>query len=225
MGRRNSAFTLVEIIIVLAIVAILAVIAITSYQGQISKANDARRRSDLDRIKIALEEYEKDHNCYPPSTLLVCNPGTGLQPYLDKIPCDPVTGASYVYEIQDSTCPAWYRVYTKLDNSADTLAMPLCGPAGIAAFNYYVSSPNAPTCVASGGPVGGGITGGGGSSPTPSPSGGAGGPFYGCKGGVCVPILWDPTRPGPECDPNFLNSACYNSCGPVSNECQSWRSP
>ena len=104
MGRKNSGFTLVELVIVLAIIAILAVIALLYLRGQLFKGNDARRKGDLNRISLALEEYEKDHNCYPPTSqpgselLMECDPGTGLEPYLSKIPCDPVRLSSYYYE-------------------------------------------------------------------------------------------------------------------------------
>lgn len=66
MGRKNSGFTLVELLVVIAFLAIIAVIIINALRSSLWKGNDAKRKADLDRIKIALEEYEKDHNCYPP---------------------------------------------------------------------------------------------------------------------------------------------------------------
>ena len=222
MGRKNNrGFTLVEIIIVMTIIAVLAVITIAFYRTQIFKANDAKRMSDLNRIKIAVEEYEKDHNCYPPPQLVTCIPGTGLQPYLGTIPCDPVTHASYYYEYENSVCPSWYRIYAKLDYSSGTAAMPWCGGPNNNSFNYYVESPNAPSCVSSSSSSGGGTSGGGTASPTPGS--GATGNYYGCVSGVCKPISWDPTRPGPVCDPNYQSNDCYGTCGPVSNECKPWK--
>src|SRR5271157_5862912 len=100
-----SGFTLVELMIVLAFLAVLIAIVIVFFTGQIAKGTDAQRKSDMNRIKLALEEYEKDHNCYPPKDLVTCNVaplnGTGLRPYLEKIPCDPATGSSYDYEPQE----------------------------------------------------------------------------------------------------------------------------
>ncbi|KKU10395.1 MAG: hypothetical protein UX13_C0013G0011, partial [Candidatus Woesebacteria bacterium GW2011_GWB1_45_5] len=105
--------------IVVGILAVLVLIAIAYFRGQIFKGNDAKRKGDIRRIQVAVEEYEKDHDCYPLPQAVACNPGTGLNPYLSRVPCDPITKASYFYEHEDSTCPGWYRVYTKLDNPND----------------------------------------------------------------------------------------------------------
>ena len=81
--------TLVELLIVVSIIILLVLIAIAFFRGQLFKGLDAKRKADINRIKVAIEEYEKDHDCYPPPQIVVCDPGTGLSPYLDKIPCDP----------------------------------------------------------------------------------------------------------------------------------------
>ena len=207
--------TLIEIIIVVTIIVVLAVIALLYLRNQAFKGQDGRRKADIRRIQTAAEEYERDHNCYPLPSLMSCNPGTGLTPYINKIPCDPVNGGSYMYIIQDSVCPTWYKIYSKLGNSADTSIINNIGPNG--AFNYVAGSANAPADTSSSPAT---------NSPsfTPSPSGfsGPNSGFYGCSGGVCVPIAWDQTRPGPACDPNYQNSTCYGQCGPAQNECTPW---
>ena len=195
MGTRNlkKGITLTELLIIVAIIAFLAMVVFWALRSQVFKGYDARRKSDIARIKVAVEEYEKDHDCYPLPQLMVCDPGTGLRPYLDKIPCDPRTGASYFYDHEDSTCPNWYRLYANLEE----IEQGLYGQDG--AFDYYSGSPNAP------------IPGYQGDSS-----------FYGCKSGVCTPLLWDPNRPGPECDPNYQNATCYGQCGSPETECQPW---
>lgn len=208
---KNKGLTLVELIIVVSIIAVLAIITIAYFRSQIFKGNDAKRKSDINRIEVAVEEYEKDHNCYP--LAVSCNPGTGLRPYLDIIPCDPVTHASYYYEHQDAVCPGWYKFYTVLENKNDDAVIEGVGPNS--AFNFVLTSPNAPN------------PGQAGNEPTPPPASGGGTElptgFYGCRSGSCVPILWDVSRPGPECDPNYQNSSCYHQCDLSSNECTSWR--
>ena len=188
-----------EILIVLSIFSFLILLTTIYLRTQIFKGNDARRKTDLARIKIAVEEYEKDHDCYPLPSLLVCSPaGSGLRPYLDKIPCDPVSGESYFYEPENLTCPSWYRIYAKLENEKDSDYLAGIGPDS--AYSYYVSSPNAPSL---------------GGEP---PSG-----FYGCFSGVCQPISWDPARPGPECDPNYGSLAtCNEVCGVTVFTCTPW---
>ncbi|MCX6704944.1 MAG: type II secretion system protein [Candidatus Woesebacteria bacterium] len=211
MGRKNligAGFTLVELLIVLAIVAILAALIISFLTGQVLKGNDAKRKGDLDRIKIAVEEYEKDHNCYPQYVTCGVHSEQPIYPYLNNVPCDPVTNASYLYEHDGSAvCPVWFRVYIVLENTEDLSAIPGIGPYN--AFNYFVSSGNAPAIIASqasSGPT---------SSPEPQNN------FYGCFSGICTPINWNNSRhpPGPECDPNYQNSSCYGVCGVPANEC------
>lgn len=204
----SSGLTLTEILIVVGIITFLVLMAMWYFRNQIFKGNDAKRKGDIKRIQVAIEEYEKDNNCYPLPHLVVCNPGDGLKPYLSKVPCDPITKASYYYNYEDSTCPSWYRIYAKLENTSDKDITANIGPYG--AYNYYATSPNAPAL--SGGGGGDGDGGGDGESSD----------FYGCKSSVCVPILWDPSRPGPECDPNYQNPTCYGQCGPAETECQPW---
>jgi len=197
-SRRLRAATLTELLVVVAIIAFLALLAFWAYRTQIFKGFDSRRKTDIYQIKVAVEEYEKDHDCYPLAQLVVCDPGTGLQPYLPKIPCDPRTKASYYYEPEDSACPKWFRIYASLENLKDKECIGQIGPNG--AFCYYSGSANAP-----------------------KPSFQSGVSFYGCKNGVCVPIQWDPGRPGPECDPNYRSSSCYGLCGDPRVECLPWR--
>ena len=138
-----SGFTLIELMIAVCIIAILVFLAVNTYISQTLKGYDARRKADLDRIKVATEEYEKDNNCYPPAGLVVCeNGGLGLKPYLNTIPCDPRTHASYAFEPGPGVCAAWFRAYAKLENAGDKSIIPLIGPGGV--YNYYVSSSNAP---------------------------------------------------------------------------------
>jgi len=197
MKKYNSGVTLQELLVVVAIIAFLAIVAFWAYRTQVFKGFDSRRKTDIYQIKVAVEEYEKDHDCYPLPQTVVCDPGTGLQPYIPKVPCDPRTGASYYYDYEDSSCPKWFRIYTTLENLKDSDYMGSLGPNG--GYNYYSGSPNAP------------------------PPGAGAGTFYGCRSGACTPILWDPTRPGPECDPNYQSPTCYGQCSEPSNECQSWK--
>ncbi|MBX4205946.1 type II secretion system GspH family protein [Candidatus Microgenomates bacterium] len=217
----KKAFTLIELLIVMTIIVALALIALVGFRSQIFKGKDAKRKADLKRIQIAVEEYEKDHDCYPLASLVTCNPGNTLLPYVDRIPCDPVTNKSYFYEHEDSVCPKWYRFYTRLDNGADSDIEKLkctsgCGPNS--AYNYYATSPNVSGEIGSSG---------GSSNPSGGNGGGGGGQgdddnFYGCHNGSCVPINWNNSIAGPECSPNYQNPTCYDQCtsgGSPVHEC------
>lgn len=198
--KNLDGVTLIEVLIVTIVISFLILLVVIFLRNQIFKANDAKRKADINRIVKALEEYEKDNDCYPSKDLLNCDPGTGLQPYLDKIPCDPVTKSSYYYEIEDSSCPSWYKTFSVLSLTTDLESMNSIGPGG--QYNYCVGSPNI-DCSAT----------------VNSPDGTQ---YYGCRNSICVPINWDSKRPGPECDPNYQNSTCYNQCSYPNNECKSW---
>lgn len=200
MIMQKKGVTLVELLVVVTILIILAAFAIMYLRSQIFKGQDAKRKGDMHKIQVAIEEYEKDHNCYPLSQLVVCDPGTGLRPYISKIPCDPTTRTSYYYGYEDSTCPSWYQLYTSLEYESDENIMGNIGPMGN--YNYCLTSPNAPECVVSGLPQ-----------------------VWGCFSGSCLSIDWDPSINQCECQPCFEDSDCAdNQCvnrdtGESQNEC------
>lgn len=60
-----SAFTLIELLIVVAIVAVLAAIAIPNMLEVQTRARVSRARADQRSLATALEAYAVDHNRYP----------------------------------------------------------------------------------------------------------------------------------------------------------------
>jgi prepilin-type N-terminal cleavage/methylation domain-containing protein len=214
-NKNIQGFSLIEIVIVVAIIALLILAGIVSMKTQLLKSHNARRKTDINKIKIAAEEYEKDNDCYPSPTLVVCEPGTGLVPYLSKIPCDSVTGGSFKYETDGKACASWYRIFVNMEYAQDPDVIKLncqygCGPGF--AYNYYQSSPNAPLPPIATSPV-----------PSPSATTNPPGPgqFYGCKSGVCQPV--SPVG-GDYCEPKFTDNNCYGQCKNLltqepTNEC------
>lgn len=63
--RRILAFTLLELLVVMAIIGILAAIGIASFGGVQAKARDARRKSDIESFARALEMFYNDNGRYP----------------------------------------------------------------------------------------------------------------------------------------------------------------
>ena len=148
--KRKSAFTLIELLIVVAFLSLMVLVAIFAFKGQLFKGYDARRKSDLNRIKIALEEYEKDHNCYPPYLPSCKGSDAGiLKSYIPIIPCDSHTKTDYLYYPEPSTsCPKWALIATNLENTGDPIITEVgCKNNccyGSYSFNYYVGTPSAP---------------------------------------------------------------------------------
>ena len=103
--RKQSGFTLLEIMIVVAIIALLAGLAINQIQGQIQIAREARTKADIQTLKTQIVAYEAS-NGFPPSTeqglkALVQQPSGSPVPkswrqLLPAVPVDP-WGMEYHY--------------------------------------------------------------------------------------------------------------------------------
>ena len=63
---RAKAFTLIELLIVVAIIGILAAIAVPNFLNAQVRAKVARVLADLQGFSVALESYRLDENFYPP---------------------------------------------------------------------------------------------------------------------------------------------------------------
>ncbi|MBI5613614.1 type II secretion system protein [Candidatus Gottesmanbacteria bacterium] len=228
----RSGFTLSELLVVVAILAFILVLVLLSFRGQIIKGNDARRKSDLDRLHIALEDYHNDKSCYlsddPVGTNILtnCN-GVQFSPYVKNIPCDPVLKTPYLYVPTTSDGCSGYRLCTKLQDLTDPdIIRRKCHPTegcgwGVG-YNY---------CIAEGATItpGGEQYGDLSSTPTPTPTPGGGGyaGTYACSpgikiGGVVVVSgtcnnYADPVGSG--CPRSYADSACLNQCGNSANWC------
>jgi len=65
MSQNPKAFTLIELLIVVAIIAILAAIAVPNFLEAQTRAKVSRVRADMRSIATALESYRVDSNNYP----------------------------------------------------------------------------------------------------------------------------------------------------------------
>ncbi|GIK84514.1 MAG: hypothetical protein BroJett025_11360 [Patescibacteria group bacterium] len=141
MKRRwlQSGLSMIEVLIVIAVIGILVIIALTLLPDQISKGRDGRRKSDLQKIKIAFENYYSDKDCYPPPEILDNCGSSDLSPYLASIPCDPQTKTKYLYAPEDNGCPHYYRVFSNLEVDVDPVIMQLgCHTAsGCGAYAFF----------------------------------------------------------------------------------------
>lgn len=64
--RSSTAFTLIELLIVVAIIGILAAIAVPNFINAMMRAKIAKAESELRTITTALESYKVDNSIYPP---------------------------------------------------------------------------------------------------------------------------------------------------------------
>lgn len=116
LRNRSQGFTLIELLVVIAIIGILVTVTIVAINpfGQISKARDAQRKSDLKQIQTALELYYQDNDSYPSSIPSAGSSWPSTGEYLKKMPKDP--GGKLYYYLQSGS---GYYLYASLDNVSD----------------------------------------------------------------------------------------------------------
>lgn len=116
--RFGAGFTLIELLVVIAIIGLLSSIVLASLNSARAKARDAKRVSDIQALKTAVELYYLDNNQYPPG----CASSNGANvagwstllssKYIGSMPKDPsdAVGAYGYYYCQG---------YKRTNNCAD----------------------------------------------------------------------------------------------------------
>jgi general secretion pathway protein G len=103
--KRQSAFTLIEILVVVAILGILAAIVVPRIMDRPDEAKRVAAKADVGAIVQTLKLYRLDNGFYPSTDqglqALVQRPTSNPQPpnwkpYLDRLPRDP-WGSDYQY--------------------------------------------------------------------------------------------------------------------------------
>lgn len=67
--RSRRAFVYVEIALTAVLIAILAAIAVPNFLEAQTRAAVSRARSDLNQLKLAIENYRLEHRAYPPNRI------------------------------------------------------------------------------------------------------------------------------------------------------------
>ncbi|GAB4318394.1 MAG: hypothetical protein Kow0059_11850 [Candidatus Sumerlaeia bacterium] len=95
--KLKKAFTLIELLIVVAIIAILAAIAVPNFLEAQVRSKVSRCKSDMRSCVTALEAYVIDNNVYPPSGDRVPgqNPRTGSA-FHSRLPNFLTTPIAYI---------------------------------------------------------------------------------------------------------------------------------
>lgn len=143
--KKQSGFTLLELLIVIVIIGILALIIVPGLASGPKRARDAQRKSDMRAVKNALETYYNDNNVYPPGAY--AGLGTFLvNAYIPSMPTDPKTGnTGYEYAPSPNACDnsgtncTSYALTAHLENNKDSQIV-AGNPGGT--NNYVVNSTN-----------------------------------------------------------------------------------
>jgi general secretion pathway protein G len=86
--RAERAFTLIELMVVMAIIVVLATLASVHYRNAVLRSREAVLKSDLRVLNNAIQDYTRDKEAAPQS---LDDLVTGQ--YLGAIPTDPITSA------------------------------------------------------------------------------------------------------------------------------------
>jgi len=163
--KTQKGFTLMELLIVIALIAVIAIVSLFTLnpKGQADKALDSQKKTNLSQLKKILEDWYNDKNRYPLASEIctdtfdvnnacpICGTEStpeDFKPYLTTLPCDPkYPDTGYLYQVDNTDNPHWYRIYTNLSNTTDPEITNVgcdkgCGPPPNYSYNYGVTSSN-----------------------------------------------------------------------------------
>ncbi len=84
--RSARGFTLVELLVVISLISILAAMGLVQYKNSVVKTQESVLKTDLFRVRDAIDQYYADKGKYPASLDSLVSDG-----YLRKVPEDPIT--------------------------------------------------------------------------------------------------------------------------------------
>lgn len=127
MQNNHKGFTLIELLVSISIIAILTALLTANFIGARQRGRDGQRKAQVYNMQSALELYRADNNAYPPS-IPNCDVSlvSGTTTYMQKIPCDPTSGAVYSYIATPQGCDnlstdcTTYSIFVCLENEQDS---------------------------------------------------------------------------------------------------------
>ena len=88
-----SGFTLVELLVVISLISILAAMALVNYRNGVVRSQESVLKTDLFRMRDAIDQYYADKSKYPASLDALVTDG-----YMRKIPEDPITKSADTWQ-------------------------------------------------------------------------------------------------------------------------------
>lgn len=93
-SRSARGWTLIELLVVLSLIMILASLAMNQYKLSIRRAEEAALKSNLFRMRDAIDQYFADKGQYPASLQTLVSEG-----YLRAVPMDTITRSTDTWTI------------------------------------------------------------------------------------------------------------------------------
>lgn len=125
--RKFKGFTMIEILVVTTIIALLSGIATISYTQLSKQSRDARRKTDLEQVRAALEMYRSNNNSYPIGDWGSLSVLSQSPVYLQSLPTDP-KDTTYDYYYSGSSSDYTLGAYLEQDSSSCSVTIS-CGTA------------------------------------------------------------------------------------------------
>ena len=88
-----SGFTLIELMIVIALISVLAGMGVVQYKNGVQHTAESVLRTDLFRMRDAIDQYYADKNRYPASLDTLVSDG-----YMRRVPEDPITHSADTWQ-------------------------------------------------------------------------------------------------------------------------------
>lgn len=152
-GRQG--FTLIEILVAATIIAVLSVSGVASYTSINKRSRDAKRKSDLEQVRSALEMFRVDKGYYPNSSGIWYTFSSVeayvVPDYAPSVPTDPKSTAAkpvdYYYFSTGTGLKAYnYCLCAQMESEADsnTCGVGLANSGGttpVSWCNYGLKNP------------------------------------------------------------------------------------
>jgi prepilin-type N-terminal cleavage/methylation domain-containing protein len=137
----NKAFTIIELLIVIAMLGSLATFVIIRLRGAPAAARDTRRKADLKQYQTALELYANDNNnVYPASN----SPSrvTSICSLLGISSCPDDSTSSNHYNYITDSAGSIYSLWATLEKPTTTTYFVLCSDGRVGDSTTQPSSSN-----------------------------------------------------------------------------------
>lgn len=95
---KQQAFTMIELMVVMAMIATLIAIAMPRYFDGLERAKETALRQNLKEMREAISHYHEDKGQYPASLDTLVS-----ERYLRFIPVDPITESAETWQVQQAT--------------------------------------------------------------------------------------------------------------------------